>query len=186
MLRTIQYHFTNEMDLAYRGTFNDGDKIKYSTGNQCYYCSNFYGRKYKYERHVEYCTGQPGIVYDFSIQNLATFEDNLKYKGDLPLTGYIYFETTAPTDCCLDPEDKNVFAVSYVIIFTFYPDLNFQRVIIERSFGYSLEKHTTLDYLTKDQVQFLNKTTLLQLRDVVYNVSTRKDKLAISAMFNSE
>lgn len=174
------------MDLAYRGTFNDGDKIKYNTGSQCYYCSNFCGRKYKYERHDEYCTGQPGIVYDFSIQNLVTFEDNLKYKGDLPLTGYIYLETTAPTDSCLDPEDKNMFAVSYVIIFTFYPDLNFQRVIIERSFGYSLEKLTTLGYLTKNQMQFLNKTTLLQLIGMVYNVSTRKDKLAISAMFNIE
>ena len=47
-----------------------------------------------------------------------------------------------------------------------------------------LKNLLTLDYLTKDQMQFLNKTTLCQLRDATYNVSSRKDKLAISAMFN--
>ena len=35
-------------------------------------------------------------------------------------------------------------------------------------------------------MQFSNKTTLPQLRDAAYNVSTRKDKLAISTMFNIE
>ena len=25
------------------------------------------------------------------------FQENLKYKGDIPLVGYINFETTAPT-----------------------------------------------------------------------------------------
>ena len=45
------------MHLAYRGTFNEGNKIKHSTAQQCYYCSNFYSRKVKYERHIEICTG---------------------------------------------------------------------------------------------------------------------------------
>ena len=97
------------------------------------------------------------------MQNLVTFEDNLKYEGDLPLTAYIDFETTAPTDSFLDPKDKNMFAVSYVKIFAFQPDLNFERVIIERSFGHSLDKLITVDYLTRDQMQFLNRKTLLQL-----------------------
>ena len=56
-----------------------------------------------------------------------------------------------------------MFAVSYVKIFAFQPDLNFGRVIIERSFGHSLDKLITVDYLTRDQMQFLNRKTLLQL-----------------------
>ena len=32
--------------------------------------------------------------------------------GDLPMTAYNDFETTAPTSCCLNLEDKNMFAVS--------------------------------------------------------------------------
>ena len=79
-----------------------------------------------------------------------------------------------------------MFAVFYAIIFAFYPDLSFEGLIIERSFGHLLDKLTTLDYLTRDQMQFLNKKTLLQLRDTAYNVHTRKDKLAISKMFNIE
>ena len=57
---------------------------------------------------------------------------------------------------------------------------------IESSFGHSLNKPTTLDYVTRDQMQFLGRKTLLQLRDAANNVSTKKDKLAISTMFNIE
>ena len=32
------------------------------------------------------------------MQNLVAFEGILKYEGDLPLTVYIDFEKTAPTD----------------------------------------------------------------------------------------
>ena len=41
--------------------------------------------------------GQPGYVYNFNTQNLITFEENSKYKEDMPLVAYIDFETTAPT-----------------------------------------------------------------------------------------
>lgn len=44
-----------------------------------------YDKKDRYDKCIENCTG-PAIVYDFSMKNLDTFEDNLKYKGDLPLT----------------------------------------------------------------------------------------------------
>ena len=94
----IQCYFLIEMHLAYMGLFNNGDKIEYSTASQCFYCSNFYGRKDKCDIHVTNCTGQPGINCDFSMQNLVAFEGILKYEGDLPLTVYIDFEKTAPTD----------------------------------------------------------------------------------------
>ena len=79
-----------------------------------------------------------------------TFEENLKLKHDIPLTAYIDFETTAPTDNMLDPESCKMNAVSYAIIFAFHPKLQMKRVIIERSFGHSLEKLTTIDYLTTE------------------------------------
>ena len=85
-----------------------------------------------------------------------TFEDNLDYKGDLPGTAYIDFKTTAPTDSCFDPEQENMFVVSYVIILAFHPKLKLDRVIIQRSFGHSLEQLATIDYLTNDQVPFVD------------------------------
>ena len=70
------------------------------------------------------------------------------------------------------------------MIFAFHPDINFERVIIERSFDHSFDKLTILDYLTRYQMQFLNRKTFLQMRGAAYKVSTRKDKLAISVIFN--
>ena len=45
------------------------------------------------------------------------------------MVAYIEFETTAPTDECLDPKNRKMFAVSYVKIFAFHPDLDINHVI---------------------------------------------------------
>ena len=120
------------------------------------------------------------------MQNILTFEENLKFKRDIPLTAYIDFEMTAPTDDCLDPESKKMNAVSCVIIFAFHPELDLKRVIIERSFGHSLEKLTTIDYLTTEQLKYKDLTTLKQLRDCAISVASKKNKIAISENFSTE
>ena len=76
----------------------------------------------------------------------------MKFKGDIPLTAYIDFETTVLTDDCLDPESKKMFVVSYVIIFAFHPELNIGTVITKRSFGHSEHSLTSINYLTIDKV----------------------------------
>ena len=108
------------MNTAFQGIYNEGIKIKHCSAWQCYYCSINYGGKDKFDRHFHNCTGCPGYVYNFNTQSLLTFEENLKYKGDISLVEYINFETTGSTDECLDPENRNMFAVSYVIIFAFH------------------------------------------------------------------
>ena len=79
-----------------------------------------------------------------------TFEDDLGYKGDLPVVDHIDFETTASTDSCFDPEQKKMFVMSYVIILAFHPKIKIGWVIIQHSFGHSLQQLTTIDYLTND------------------------------------
>ena len=49
---------------------------------------------------------------------MVTFEENLEFKGDILLTAYIDYETTAPADECLDSESKKLFVVSYALIFS--------------------------------------------------------------------
>ena len=115
----IECFLSKRTNIAYRTTFNENEKIRHGTAFQCYFCSNYYGRKDKFDRQIENCTGRPGNVYNFNTQNLLTFEENLKFKHDIPLAAYIDFETTAPTDDCLDPENKKMTAVFYVIIFAF-------------------------------------------------------------------
>ena len=102
------------------------------------------------------------------------------------MVAFIDFETTAPNDECLDPENRKMFAVSYVIIFAFHPDLDINSVVIERSFGHSREKLTSLNYLTLEQLDFKDNKTLLQLRDCAFAVAAKTSKIAISENFTTE
>ena len=144
--------FSEKLNFGFRGKFTEGNDIKTKDclAWQCYFCSSVYGKKDKFKRHIENFTGQSGIVYNFNTQNLITFENDLKYGGHIPLVAYIDFETTAPTNENLDPENEKMYTVFYVIIFAFHPELNIDRVIIERSFGHSTNKLTSLNYLTRE------------------------------------
>ena len=115
-----------------------------------------------------------------------TFEEILKYKGDITLVAYIDFETTAPTEQCRDPQNRKMFAVSCVIIFAFHPDLHIDRVIIERSFRHSLKIPVGLSYLTRKQHKFKDKKTMMHLKDCAPAVHARNSKIAISEMFTTE
>ena len=181
--------FTNQLHLAYKAVYNQTtkwDKLKISCAFQCYFCGKFWTRKIKLETHMKNCLGKPGFVYNFQTRNLLTFEENLKFKRDVPLTTYIDFETTAPTDCCLDPESNKMNVISYVIILAFHPKLQLPRIIIERSFGHSLEKLCQIDYLTSEQLNYKDLITLKQLRDCALAVHKKTNKLAISEMFCTE
>ena len=135
---------------------------------------------------MEHCSGILVIVYSFNNQNQVTFEDNLGYKGDFPAVAYIDFEITAPTDNCFDPEQKSMFVVSYIIIVAFHAKLKIDRVIIQHSFGHSLEKLTTIDYLANDQMAFVDVNLIKQLKGSALNVHSKKCKNAIAQMFSIE
>ena len=185
----INCFFTDKLHLAYKAVYNETakwKKLKSSCAFQCYFCSRFWTRKIKLETHMKNCTGKPGFVYNFQTRNLLTFEENIKFKRDVPLTTYIDFETTAPTDCCLDPESNKMNVVSYVIILAFHPKLQLPRIIIERSFGHSLEKLSQIDYLTSEQLKYGDIDTIRQLRDCALAVYKKSKALAISEMFCTE
>ena len=119
----INCYFSSKINLAFRSTFSENGILRRGTAFQCHFCSNYYGWKDKYDRHFDSCTGTPGYIYNFNTPSLITFEEKLKYKSDILLTAYIDFEKTALTDDCLDPENAKMPAVSFVIIFTFHPEL---------------------------------------------------------------
>ena len=99
---------------------------------------------------MENCSGRVGVVSNFNNQNLISYQDNFHAKGDVPFVIYFDFETTAPTDTCLDPEQKNIFVVSYPMIAAFHPELELDRIINQRSFAHSIEQLTNLDYFTRE------------------------------------
>ena len=179
----IECFFSSQINLAYRSAFIENQKLRHSTAFQCNFCSNYYARNNKFHRHIENCSGKSGYVYNFNIQSLLTFEENLKFKRDIPLTTYIDFETTAPTDDCLDPETKKMNVVSYVIILAFHPDLDMKRIIIEQRFGHSIKKLTTTDYLTAEQLKYKDMTAFNNLGIVLFLLQIKKIKLQYPKCF---
>ena len=182
--------FTDKLHMAYRASIDRTRKgktvIENMCAHQCYFCGKYFCRKQRLPVHMNNCAGNPGFVYNFQTRNLLTFEENIKFKRDVPLTTYIDFETTAPTDDYLDPECNKMNVVSYVIILAFHFKLNLPRIVIERSFGHSLEKLCQIDYLTEEQLNFKDMITLKQLRDCAIAVSQKRNKLAVSEMFSTE
>ena len=49
----IECFFSLKINLVYRSTFSENKKIRPGAAFQCYFCSNYYGRKDKYDRHME-------------------------------------------------------------------------------------------------------------------------------------
>ena len=60
----------------------------------------------------------------------------------------------------LDPEQKKMFVISYVMIVAFHPELQIDRIIIQRSFAHSIEELTSLDYFTREQLNFIDHSLI--------------------------
>ena len=74
----INCYFSERLNLAFHASFSEGTKIKHCTAWHCYFCSNYYAGKDKFDPHFENCTGQPGYVNNFNTRNLLTFQEFLK------------------------------------------------------------------------------------------------------------
>ena len=76
-----------------------------------------------------------------------------------------------------------MFVVFCVLIVTFHSALNLNRIIILRNYSHSLKELTTLNYLTEDQMKFIDLQILNQLKDIAIDVSKRKCKNTMGQMF---
>ena len=79
-----------------------------------------------------------------------------------------------------------MFVVSYVMIVAFHPKLDLDRIIIQRSFAHSIEQLTTLDYFTREQIDYVKTDLIKMLKDMAFEVSKRKRKNSIGKMFSIE
>ena len=102
---------------------------------------------------------------------MISYQDNFHAKGDVPFVIYFDFKTTAPTDNCLDPEQKKMFVVSYVIIVAFNPELNLDRIIIQRSFAHPMEQLTSF---TREQITCIDQSLIKMLKDIAFEVAKRR------------
>ena len=119
-------YFSGDISKAYSSLHSKGKTgmLRVHKCYQCYYCNKLFILETRQKRHMENCSGRPGVVCNFNNQNLISYQDNFHAKGDVPFVIYFDFKTFAPTDNCLDPEQKKMFVVSYVMIVAFHPELN--------------------------------------------------------------
>ena len=77
-----------------------------------------------------------------------------------------------------------MFVVSYLFIVAFQPSLKLERNIVYRSYVHSLEQLTSLDYLTSEQIGFIEPYLIQMLKDVAFEVSKRKSEVSLGQMFS--
>ena len=138
--------FTQDTSKAYINFSNVKDKVRRAHGcYECYYCRKFFLKEDRHKRPIQNCAGVPGLVYNFDKKKKISFQDNFYVKGDIPFLFYFDFKTTAPTDNCFDSERKEMFVVSFALIVAFHPELNLNRIIIQRTYAHSLQELTALN-----------------------------------------
>ena len=57
----INCYFSNKINLAFRSAFSENGILRHGTAFQCHFCSNYYRRKDKYDRHLDSLQGNLGI-----------------------------------------------------------------------------------------------------------------------------
>lgn len=55
-------------------------------------------------------------------------------------------DTAAMIDYYLNPKNKEMFAILYIIMVTFHPDFSFHQNVIERSFVHDLQRITNIRF----------------------------------------
>ena len=76
-----------------------------------------------------------------------------------------------------------MFVVSYVMIVAFQ---RIDRIIIYRSFAHSIEQLSNLDYLSREQIAFIEPYLIDMLKDAACEVLKRKCKSSLGQMFSIE
>ena len=72
------------------------------------------------------------------------------------------------------------------MIVAFHPNLDLDRIIIQRSFAHFIEQLTTLDYFTREQLSFVDSSLTKVLKDMAFEVAKRKCKNSVGKMFSTE
>ena len=76
------------------------------------------------QTHLSICAAKEGRTYSFDNNQIIDYQDNYKYKSDLPFSVYFDFETTTGNAVFLY---SKMFVMSNCLIFSFNSALNFEK-----------------------------------------------------------
>ena len=181
-------HFAPQIHLAYRsyiGLFKNGvEKISNRTVKQCHYCDNFFAKTdEKMNQHISVCSAKQGITYSFDNAQIIDYQDNYKYMGDLPFSVYFDFETTTGDAVFFH---SKMYVVSYCMIVSFNKSLNFDKMVIFRSYQQTAVELYDISHFKHEHVPFFDQLTLRQLKDAASAVAFREKCTSLAEMFSIE
>ena len=144
----VQCVFTGKIYLALRSHIgviekkSRVEKVHHRTVKNCHYCGNYIAiNRNNFNNHVERCAGREGIEYSFDNNKIISLQHNFNFLGDVPFTVYFEFEIMTGDD---QSADSRMYVISYCQIYTFQPSLNFEKVVVFRSFQQSPKKLSSL------------------------------------------
>ena len=79
-----------------------------------------------------------------------------------------------------------MFVISYCQIYTFYPSLNLDKIVIFRSFQQSAEEMFDLSHFRREYKPFFDKITFQQLQDATTAVLVREKSTSLAELFSVE
>ena len=153
------------------------EKVHHRTVKNCHYCGNYIAINNNFNDHIERCAGTEGIEYSFDNSKIISFQDNFNFT----FTVYFYFETTTGDD---QTGDSRMYLINYFHMYTFYLSLNFEKLVVLRSFQQSPKELSSLNHITNDQIQFSDRTTYDQLKDTFCNVFDRERPTTMTKLFS--
>ena len=77
-----------------------------------------------------------------------------------------------------------MYLINYFHMYTFYLSLNFEKLVVLRSFQQSPKELSSLNHITNDQIQFSDRTTYDQLKDTFCNVFDRERPTTMTKLFS--
>ena len=131
------------------------------------------------QKYLSICAAKEGITYS----QIIDYQDNFKYIGDLPFAVYFDFETTTEDAVFFD---SKIFIISYCMIFSFNEALNFDKIVIFRSFQQSSNELYDISHFKPEHVPYFDQVIIRQLKDAASAVVMREKCTSLAEMFSEQ
>ena len=132
------------------------------------------------DKHLSICAAKEGITYSFDNSQIIDYQDNYKYMGDLPFSVYFDFETTTGNAVFFGSQ---MYVMSYCMIISFNKALNFDKIVIFRSYQQTSIEPYDISHFKQEHVPFFDQVTLRQLKDAASAVAFREKSTSVAEMF---
>ena len=157
------------------------ERIQNKTFRQCHYCNHFFAKtEEKMKKHISVCSAKEGTSYSFDNAQITDYQDNYKFMDDLPFSIYFDFETTTGNAAFFD---SKMYVVSCCMIVSFNPSLNFDKMVIYKSYQQTAVELYGISHFQQEHVPFFNQVTLRRLKDAASAVAFKEKCTSLAEMF---